>query len=51
MMIAKVQNMIFGGDTVSGSLNTQSHPQTAAANANDQALLDAQAEYEAISNE
>ena len=33
----------------SGNLNN--HPQTAAANANDQALLDAQAEYEAISNE
>ena len=49
MMIAKVQNMILGGEAVSGNLNT--HPQTAAANANDQALLDAQAEYEAISNE
>ncbi|MBQ9724003.1 MAG: TrbG/VirB9 family P-type conjugative transfer protein [Neisseriaceae bacterium] len=33
----------------SGNLNY--HPQNAAANANDQALLDAQAEYEAISNE
>ena len=50
MMIAKVQNMILGGEVVSGRhLNT--HPKTAAANANDQALLDAQAEYEAISNE
>ena len=49
MMIAKVQNMILGGEAVSGNLNT--HPQTATANANDQALLDAQAEYEAISNE
>ena len=33
----------------SGNLNY--HPQTAAAHTNDQALLDAQAEYEAISNE
>ena len=42
-------NMGSSDTAVSGSLNT--HPQTAAANANDQALLDAQAEYEAISNE
>ena len=48
----KTTGNIGSSDTaVSGSLNTQSHPQTAAANANDQALLDAQAEYEAISNE
>ncbi|MBQ9725753.1 MAG: TrbG/VirB9 family P-type conjugative transfer protein [Neisseriaceae bacterium] len=36
---------------VSGSLNTQSHPQTAAANIHDDELRQAQAEYEQVLNE
>ena len=46
---SKTPKQAQGNVFSSGNLNN--HPQTAAANANDQALLDAQAEYEAISNE
>ena len=44
-------NSGFSGTNSDNSGNLNYHPQTAAANANDQALIDAQAEYEAISNE